>query len=135
MARALAFYRDVLGLEVLLDHEEKLSAENVPEYMRRAAYLRWPDDTSGFYIVLDTQPRKRPVMPLGLHDTGFHHFAFDVDDLDGIYDRAVGAGCQIMVKPIDIPADEDTNPLGVGYRTTFFHDPDGNLIQLDQRLG
>jgi len=131
MRRALDFYRDVLGLEVWVDHQEDVNVENVAPYRRHAAYLRWPDDPAGSFIVLDARDEARSASPRTFHDTGMHHFGFWVDDLDAIYERVVAAGGEILVKPTTMSADDPLNPTGVAARATFFRDPDGNILQLD----
>ncbi len=45
MVRSLPFYRDLLGLEVMLDTEEKIGSGS-----RHAVYLRWGKD-SGFLVL------------------------------------------------------------------------------------
>ncbi len=136
MAKALSFYCDVLGLEAFIDHIEDVDGiENVPTYQRRAVYLTWPGGQAArSFIVLDSQTRSHPHSALTFNDTGTHHFAFTVDDMDGLLDRARAAGAPVLINPVTIPADNPLNPTDVAARSTFIRDPDGNIIQLDEYL-
>jgi len=61
MVRSLPFYRDMLGLEVMLDTEEKIGSGS-----RHAVYLRWAKD-SGFLVLSQTLGREASGKPLRLH--------------------------------------------------------------------
>ena len=135
MEQALGFYRGVLGLEVFVDHIEDVAVQDIPPYQRHAVYLTWPGGKQNkSFLVLDSQDGAGPASPRSLGDRGVHHFAFTVDDLETIHGRAVAAGCPILVDPMDMAADDPLNPTDSTVRTTFFSDPDGNVIQLDQYL-
>ena len=133
MAKAIDFYCGVLGLEVVHDLSEKLEMDGGDTVPRRGVYLKWPGDTTGSLIVLDTQDRRASQLaPRGFHDFGMHHFGFWVDDeIEAIYGRAVAAGCPIVQSLFTMPADQSGNPTGEAATTALFRDPDGNIIQLD----
>ena len=137
MDKALGFYCEVLGLEAFVDHVENVEGmENVPTYQRRAVYLTWPGGREArSFIVLDSQKRSGPHEPLTFNDTGTHHFAFTVDDMDLVLARAKSAGAPVLINPVTIAADNPLNPTDVDARSAFIRDPDGNIIQLDQYLG
>ena len=137
MERALGFYCGVLGLEAFVDHvEDVVGIENVPAYQRRAVYLTWPGGRAArSFIVLDSQRRSGPHAPLTFNDTGTHHFAFTVNDMDVVLDRVKAAGCPVLINPVAIAADNPLNPTEVDARSTFIRDPDGNIIQLDEYAG
>lgn len=134
--RALGFYRDVLGLTVTLDAEER--GERTP-FHRRAVYLTWDGEPRHGFVVLD-QHLDRP--PSGqakkLFEVGVHHFAFAVGDITPILERARAAGVEIGASAImpykgiayGLPGD-----MEVRVQTAILKDPDGNVIQLDQWLG
>jgi glyoxylase I family protein len=134
MDRALGFYCGVLGLEAFVDHVENVEGmENVPTYERRAVYLTWPGGREArSFIVLDSQKRTAAHAPLTFNDTGTHHFAFTVDDMDVVLGRAKAAGVPVLINPVAIAADNPLNPTDVDARSTFIRDPDGNIIQLDE---
>jgi catechol 2,3-dioxygenase-like lactoylglutathione lyase family enzyme len=138
MERALSFYRDVLGLNCISDVMEDVNEEGIAPYRRRAAFLTWPGEQHGGFIVLDTQgQRSRGAAPLTFHDIGVHHFSLWVDDLDTIYARAVKAGCKVLLTPRELPANPALGPVGGGtpVKTAFIYDPDENVIQIDQAVG
>lgn len=56
---------------------------------------------------------------------GFGHIAFDVDGVDGAYDRAVAAGARPVMPPRPSPE--------AGVRMAFVADPEGNLVELLDR--
>jgi catechol 2,3-dioxygenase-like lactoylglutathione lyase family enzyme len=126
MARSLPFYRDLLGLEVLLDTEEK-----VGEGSRHAGYVRWGKD--GFLVLSQTLGRQASGKPLRPHQVGIHHFAFAVDDLETRVEKLKSAGVKILIPPY---ADDG---IAYGERsgkvlTCLFEDPDGTILQFDQPL-
>jgi glyoxylase I family protein len=136
MDRALAFYRGVVGLETVYDAVEDINQEGVKPYRRHVAFLSWPGEEHGSFLALDVQDRDGVRLPMGFNDMGVHHFAFWVDDVDAIYDRAVKAGCDVVVTPRTLDPNLALKPFGGGtpVRTAFLRDPDGNVIQLDQSV-
>ena len=59
-----------------------------------------------------------------------------MDDIDAIHHRAKTAGVTVMVEPSERGADTTAygEPPGRYVRTMFVNDPDGNVIQFDQRV-
>src|SRR5260370_11744402 len=90
MVRYLLFYRDLLGLEVMLDTEEKFGSGS-----RHAVYMRWAKD-AGFLVLSQTLGREASGKPLRLHQVGLHHFAFWVDDLEKRVDNVQSAGVKSL---------------------------------------
>ena len=149
MDRALSFYRDFLGLTVIEDWLQEytdrgrenspgLADEKAPgrarKVRRRAVWLRWSHDPHGTAVVLD-----QLLEPLAedrracLYDLGTHHVSFWVDDIDAIVRRAEEQGIDIPLQPITSPGVEYGLP-DTGIRSAYVRDPDGNLVQLDQRV-
>ena len=95
MGRSLPFYRDLLGLEVMLDTEEKIGSGS-----RHAVYLRWAKD-SGFLVLSQTLGHEPSGKPLRLHQVRLHHFAFWVDDLRDRVEKLKAAGIPILVPPME----------------------------------
>ena len=56
---------------------------------------------------------------------GFGHVAFDVQDLDGSFERLVGLGARPVMSPGPSPVP--------GIRMAFVADPEGNLLELLER--
>ncbi len=128
MDRSLPFYRDLLGLEVMLDAEE-----TVGRGKRRAVYLRWGDG-SGFLVLSQTLGREPSGKPLRLHQVGLHHFAFWVDDLSERAEKLKQAGVTILVPPYEADAIAYGEKGGGKVLTCLFEDPDGTILQFDQRM-
>jgi catechol 2,3-dioxygenase-like lactoylglutathione lyase family enzyme len=127
MARSLSFYRDLLGLEVMLDAEEKVGSGS-----RHAVYLRWGKD-GGFLVLSQTLGREPSGKPLRLHQVGLHHFAFAVDDLENRVEKLKSAGVKILVPPYAADAIAYGERGGGKVLTCLFEDPDGTILQFDQR--
>ena len=137
LRRSVRFYRDVLGMHVSLDTEEELPGFAGGEAQkRRAVYLRWREGAHETFIVLDQQLSREPFgAPPTLFQLGTHHWGFWVEDVDGVVERAEAAGVPIVVQPADADTITYGEPAGGKCRSAFLRDPDGNVVQLDQRLG
>ena len=139
MDRSLTFYRDLIGLDVRFDDfEEFAGVEGHPGVRRRGVYLRWSDDPHAPFIVLDQQlSRDGGVLegePKELYEPGIHHFGFWVDDVHGIAERARAAGVPIVYGPADTDTSTYGEPAGGIIRLLMLNDPDGNIVQLDERV-
>jgi catechol 2,3-dioxygenase-like lactoylglutathione lyase family enzyme len=136
MERSIAFYRDVIGLRVRADQTEEIPAiGNESPRKRRGVYLCFSDGPDESFIVLDQHLDVEPYgEPARLFQIGVHHFSFWVDDLDSAVERARDAACEVVFDPVEADTVTYGEPAGGRVRTTILRDPDGNLIQLDQRL-
>jgi lactoylglutathione lyase len=111
--RALAFYCDVLGLQ--LGHRSGSYAQletgvtRVSLFERQAMAATLGRD-------LDAPSPDAPGFELG----------FKVDDCDAAYTELVAAGATPAVPPTD---------RAWGQRTAYVRDPDGHLVELAQDLG
>ena len=123
---SLAFYATVfgpLGLE---------PPNLVPgERGEQIHYLRFPQAGSGSLGLRQALADQE----FDLYAPGLHHFAFAVDtprEVDGVYERARGAGAEILHAPKLWP---QYHPE---YYATFFLDPDGFRLEVaasrDSRL-
>jgi catechol 2,3-dioxygenase-like lactoylglutathione lyase family enzyme len=136
MDHALRFYRDALGLKLKLDTVEKIPGfQGSAARERRAAYLGWSEGPHESFVVLDQPLSTDPVgEPAELFQTGIHHFSFWVDDIDELAARARATGFALLFEP----AVGDTLAYGEApggrVKSTFLRDPDGNYVQLDQRI-
>lgn len=131
MDRSLVFYRDAIGLEVLLDTEEDVLGER-----RRAVYLglggSGPHEP---FVVLDQQLTSGPFgSPPRILQLGTHHFSFWVDDVPATHRAMVDAGGRTVVKPELVDSVAYGEAPGRQVMTAIVKDPDGNPVQIDQRL-
>jgi len=141
MERSLHFYRDLLGLRVTLDDPQEnpggllrtLISDPQRGRHRHGVYLRWEDGPDATFIVLsEHQPSAGEAIKLD--QVGIHHFSFWVEDLQAVYERLKAAGVPIVLPPTVGDTAGYGEPPGGKVLTTLFQDPDGIIVQLDQRL-
>ncbi|WP_055492499.1 VOC family protein [Streptomyces sp. TP-A0356] len=121
--KALAFYRDVLGLEVRND----VGFEG----------MRWVTVGSPLQpdveIVLeppaanpDTSPADRQAVAELLAKGILRGVIFSTEDCDALFDRVRASGAEVLQEPMDQP---------YGVRDCAFRDPAGNLLRFTERRG
>ena len=136
--RVLPFYRDLLGLRVVVDSEERFadpSTDPPTRIERRSVKLRWADGVDTQFIVLDqmlTSPAKGE--PTELWQIGFHHIALWVDEIDPYLAAVTTVGGRAVSKVGESGGPGYAEPDGSRIRSVFLADPEGNIVQLDQRL-
>ena len=125
----LAFYRDLLGLEVEVDFRETgefidtvqgLAGVNV-----RMVKLALGDGTLVELLHDEGHPADA-LLRLRLCDPGLTHFAVTVDDVADVHAKWVEAGLEVASAPV-------TSPDGKA-RLFFGRDPEGNLLELVEEL-
>lgn len=116
MDRAVAFYRDVLGFEVLA--QLVLAGGTFKLVYRQAG-------TGRIELFAFTEKGRRSDTQNRDHDPGFKHVAFSVDDVDAVAGRPKAPDVPFTVEPLDAPG---------GVRLAFFRDPDDNLLELVSNL-
>ncbi|WLW52281.1 VOC family protein [Streptomyces sp. YU58] len=119
--KAIAFYRDVLGLEVRGD----VGFEG----------MRWVTVGSPLQpdveIVLeppaadpDTSPADREALAQLLAKGLLRGVNFSTDDVDALFGRVQESGAEVIQEPTDMP---------YGVRDCAFRDPAGNMLRFMQR--
>jgi catechol 2,3-dioxygenase-like lactoylglutathione lyase family enzyme len=139
MDRSLAFYRDQLGMQVTSDREQQLAPSEMytdatAATSRRVAQLRWADDPDAPFLVLSTFPAATGT-PLRLDQVGMHHVGLWVKDLAGKAQRMQAAGVRFVMEPTPTDARGYGGQKGEKVVTCLFEDPDGTILQFDERLG
>jgi len=132
MERSLAFYRDVLGLEVILDQESTAEylarITGFPGARLRIVHLRLPRGSDHVLELMEyREPVGRPV-ELRTCDPGSAHLCFCTDDIHAAYARLVALGVSVRSAPVPITAGRNAG----GY-SLYFLDPDGITLELFQR--
>ena len=126
--RSLAFYRDLLEMEVLWErvYEEEYVRTLVgyPTLRLRCAYLQIPGSTAKVEL-LEYQNVPREQVELRRADPGNAHLALAVNDLDGLCRRLKQAGVKFVSEPVVSTAGHYQ-----GAKTVYLHDPDGISVQL-----
>jgi catechol 2,3-dioxygenase-like lactoylglutathione lyase family enzyme len=114
-AKALAFYRDVLGFEPKLD---------IPMGEHRWLTLTSPGDPEGVQLVLepDGHPAAKPFKAALMAD-GIPYTSFAMDDVHAEHARLSAAGVRFTQPPTVM------GPI----TTAVFDDTCGNLIQIAQQ--
>lgn len=124
MERSLAFYRDLLGMELIFDSD----VDDVPDLNAvvgmdgargRVVWLRVADTMLELWQW--DEPAGRPL-PADYcpADRGVTHFALEVEDVDDLYRRVTEAG---------FPANCDPRDLGL-HKTTYIRGPDQEIIEI-----
>lgn len=125
--RMLAFYRDVIGFEVVADVAWKddaqidsvvgLKGSAARQIMLRAgnAYLEPFEYTA---------PAAREGAPLRPCDRGYTHLCLDVVDIEAEHARLSQAGVHFQRKPGDFGE----------IRAVYGADPDGNIVEIQEIL-
>jgi len=123
----------VIGLRVsVVEHEVIPARPNTPPIDRRAAYLHFSDKPEDGLVILDEWPEPAGS-PAEMFQLGIHHFALWVDDVEAVIARAAAAGTAPFLGPVDIDSDRYGEPGGTPMRTVLLRDPDGTIVQCDQR--
>ena len=127
--RSVAFYRDVMGLELVRISERA----NIPSYDRMLGYddvklrvgiFRHP--VNGFILeLIEYVHPEALVRPQENKFVGAGHVAFEVESVDALYERFRAAGFDTINPPTDIVRDGVRVARGM-----YGLDPDGISIEL-----
>jgi catechol 2,3-dioxygenase-like lactoylglutathione lyase family enzyme len=118
---ALAFYRDVLGLEVRTDvtfEQNRWLTLGAPGQPEVEIGLEIP----GYYP--DTSPDDRQATADLLAKGLLPGIIFRTDDCDKIFSHVRSAGADVIQEPTDQP---------YGVRDCAFRDPSGNMVRFSER--
>jgi catechol 2,3-dioxygenase-like lactoylglutathione lyase family enzyme len=129
--RSIAFYQDVLGLELVTTIERRAPwiavMTGLDGARLRIAALRSPGTEHVVELVEYEQPRGEQLT-LPTNAVGCAHLGFVVDDIDAEYRRLRDAGVEFVSPPVRV-----TEPPSVGTRAAYFRDPDGIPLELQER--
>ncbi|MCP3757668.1 VOC family protein [Streptomyces sp. NPDC056773] len=118
--KALAFYRDALGMEVRNDvafEGMRWVTVGSPEQPDVEIVLEPPLADPG------ASPADRQVMAELLAKGVLRGVIFTTDDVDATFERIRAAGAEVLQEPVDQP---------YGVRDCAFRDPAGNLLRFNQ---
>lgn len=146
LERSLEFYRDLLGLEMILqrvwDEEYVRQMVGYPDASLNIALLKLPGE-QGSPIAADgslkpgqgdlmlelieyQQPRSDSSVSQ-INTPGNAHLCFIVDDIQEVYRRLHPAGVAFISPPLAVAAGPNK-----GRQAVYLRDPDGIVIQLMQ---
>ncbi len=117
---ALGFYRDTLGFEVRQDvgyDGMRWLTVGPPNQPQTGIVLHPPAAEPGL-----TDDERRTILEL-IAKGSYGALTLATDDLDGLFDKLVGAGAEVVQEPTDQP---------YGVRDCAFRDPTGNLLRINQ---
>ncbi len=114
---SLAFYRDVLGLEVRQD-----VANEGFRWITVGAPAQ-PDIAIVLTNYLNGSPADRDAVAGLVAKGALNGVHFQTGDLDGVFEKIRAAGAEIVQEPTEQPW---------GVRDCALRDPSGNLIRIDQ---
>jgi catechol 2,3-dioxygenase-like lactoylglutathione lyase family enzyme len=125
---SLAFYRDLLGLEMEWErvYEEEYVRQVVgyPGLRLRCAFLKLPGTETRLEL-LEYQNVSRQKLDLHRANPGNAHICLALKDLDQLYHRLKSAGVDFVSAPV-----VSTGGHYTGSKTVYLHDPDGISLQL-----
>jgi catechol 2,3-dioxygenase-like lactoylglutathione lyase family enzyme len=128
LERSVAFYRDLLGFEVVFqwNPQEPYIGELVgyPDVDLHSAILRIPN-SEVFLELLEYRGIPEKTVDMANGNIGNGHIAFFVDQLDSFYEQLKGRG----VKSVSPPVTPTIGP-NKGGRAVYLIDPDGFRVEL-----
>lgn len=130
LERSLQFYRDLFGMDVVVQGEfggeQYASVLRLPRAAGRAALLRLPGGQMQIELFEFANPvptRGDPERPVCDH--GITHFCIEVTDIESEYERLRSQGVVFHCVPQLFS--------GSGNKATYARDPDGNVFELWER--
>jgi lactoylglutathione lyase len=127
--RSLAFYRDAVGLEVVMQQEKEggylAEITGYPDAHVRMAHLAAPDGQRlELFEYVTPRGRERPGEP---KDVGITHVCLVVADVHEAYARLVAAGAEPFSEPVLVDTGANAGAWGL-----YVRDPDGIVLELLQ---
>ncbi len=140
MDKSLPFYRDLMGLRVVLDEVQEIGGIAAMRQgaaarpTRRVVHLVWQDGDWAPFVVLSEFRGVESGPPPRLNHVGVNHFALWVDDLKVRAAKLESAGVKFQLPPTEVGGPTYGGGKTDKVLTCIFEDPDGTLIQYDQRV-
>ena len=134
MDRSLAFYRDMLGMEVIFDdYTDPTEGGRLHNYQqarrsRRRVSLRFGTGKKPTLTLTSHPGEELSGVPLKLDQMGITHFSFTVPYPEALLEDLVAKGAQLGG-----PRASFVNANG-RVRSFYVYDPDGIIIQFDSGL-
>ena len=134
--KSLAFYRDILGMEVVFDQVQDTTTGGLPHVYqhsrktRRTVHLKFGQDSINPRLVVTSHPGEDPDgNPIKLDQVGLSHYSFSVPDTKALMAELTAKGVQLAAPPEVWTDDEGT------VSSFYVYDPDGILVQFDSGGG
>lgn len=129
-----SFYRHVLGFQVVKD--VRISGDWIDRVVGlagvrgRVLYLQAPSGPRLELIRYESPGAPRPAGVGQSNTPGLRHLALEVQDIDALVDRLARLGVKFFSPVQRVPDEQVTYAGGVRKRLVYFHDPEGNLLEL-----
>ena len=129
LERSIAFYRDVIGLDLIRiievpDQHRLGEVVNIPGCAARIAHLR--GGSTILELLEYLTPRGKAIAADRTQaDHGFSHIGFTSSDIHGDYQRLTREGVVFYNKPIEYRA---------GVWNAYFYGPDGETCEIRQSM-
>jgi len=132
MEQAHHFFHDLLGLEATpimeVANEAVQKVIGMPGAKLRVSMIRVPDGNN-IELIEYVEP-KGTTMDLATCNTGVAHIAFNVDDIQKMYDDLSVKGVKVVSPPVWAPAADGKGKWAVCY----LRGPDGITFELIERV-
>lgn len=130
LERSIVFYRDLLGMRLLwrLEHRKGQALEKVLGLSQvDVSYAMLESSGGRLELFQYHSPQGRPHPPdRPVCDRGITHVAFQVEDLQKVYERLQEAGVRFHSEP---------QLVREGVRVAYMRDPDGIVVELVEYKG
>jgi catechol 2,3-dioxygenase-like lactoylglutathione lyase family enzyme len=130
MEKALAFYRDILGMRVTQDRMQDTTQGHLTHIYqhrrknRRQVQLRYGQGNTAPSLVVTSHPGDRSDgKPIKLDQVGISHISFTVKDVKAVALELMSKGIKLAA-----PLEAYTDAQGK-VSTIYVYDPDGILVQ------
>jgi catechol 2,3-dioxygenase-like lactoylglutathione lyase family enzyme len=126
MERSIAFYRDILGMEVLWDSAKEGikykgpvcdKITGCPGTEQRIVYL---GIGGSFLELVEYTPIGKVLENHKASDIGASHICFKTDDINALYKRLLANNVQVHCSPQE----------GISNLIMYFRDPDGIILEV-----
>jgi len=129
MEKSLHFWRDIMGLRVMVDFWEEGefidTVQNLKGVKVHMIKLAAPDGTLIELLQDVRHPTEAPASN-EMCDRGIRHVAFTVADVRAAFKRLRDYGCETLSEPV-------LSPDGKA-RLFFARDPEGNLLEIVEEI-
>ena len=131
MERSLAFYRDLLGMQVVVDRRTSdtylSTITGFPNVRLHIVYLQLDVRTAISWSLSSIRATRAKPHPFGRMTPGVGHLCFVVEDLPALYEQLRAAGTTFVSPPVEITAG-----VNKGGYAVYLRDPDGSPLELLQ---
>jgi catechol 2,3-dioxygenase-like lactoylglutathione lyase family enzyme len=136
LERSVAFYTELLGFEVVkrvhMEGDWIEAIVGLKGVLANVVYVRPPGGEPRLELVQYHAPAGSEFADNAIpNTTGLRHLAFNVDDMDAMYERLKADGVTFFGPPVIVPLSVVTHNSG-HKKLCYFYDPDGVVLELSE---